>query len=368
MLRLPAWLITSDWHLRLGTEFAYRWKVINRVIKEAQEQDNIPYLLILGDLTDDKNNHSAELVNQIIKSLNLLLDTFERIVILRGNHDYEIGSIPFFDFLNSMDRIDFVTYPDVIYFEDGTKVAMLPSTGKEDREWIEWKPRIMECDFICMHHILNGVTAENGHKITGGLSSGLVKMLREFMKKGGIVYSGDIHKPQKWRGVYYVGAPHSVRYGDLYEPRYIVHGSTFDQNEEVLSVPFIQDVRKYTIHLGPFNPIGDLEEKNLAGFLLKKGDRVKLEVKLRSKDLPNWGKISEKLKEIVRISRAELKQVHLSIYRKDSEEADLERLRSLHYDPRRLIKEHLKKEGLDKDQYFYLYGEDMVFHAENEGS
>ena len=103
-------IITSDLHLTDRARDEYRWELFPWLI-ELVEETGSDEVLILGDLTDAKNNHSAELVNRMVKELTNLP---AHVYVLKGNHDYVDPDQPFFGFLNEIPGVRFVTHPEML--------------------------------------------------------------------------------------------------------------------------------------------------------------------------------------------------------------------------------------------------------------
>src|SRR5690242_16678391 len=110
-MQLPA-LIVSDLHHVESPSCEYRWSLWPWLAKTIQEE-RVKTLLVLGDLTDRKDNHSSELVNRIVRVIRDLQRDCPgiRIIILTGNHDWLKGGEEYFRFLNHLDNVTFVTRP-----------------------------------------------------------------------------------------------------------------------------------------------------------------------------------------------------------------------------------------------------------------
>ena len=109
-------IITTDLHLTNRERDAYRWDLFPWLEKKLATTDSTD-LVILGDLTDAKDGHSAALVNRITDTLaNLPV----QVTILKGNHDYIDEETPFFRFLNKLDNVHFIVQP----LENGVSSSM----------------------------------------------------------------------------------------------------------------------------------------------------------------------------------------------------------------------------------------------------
>lgn len=209
-------LIVTDLHLTDKEADEYRWQLFNWVAS-WYESSKDGRLVILGDLTDAKDHHSAKLVSRIIWNLNYLRDLGMEIFILKGNHDYIDPTLPFFGFLNLFQRIHYITDPEVKII-NGLSCLFLPHTRDPIGDWKRSQVvqhNSKKAKFVFMHQSVIGSVTSNGYKMLEGLQPNYFK--RFF----GRVISGDIHVPQKIGPVTYVGAPYSVRFNDHFAPRAI---------------------------------------------------------------------------------------------------------------------------------------------------
>lgn len=165
-------------------------------------KNNIGEIVILGDLTDDKDRHSAWLVNTIVMNLKSLAEKY-RVTILCGNHDYTDPRFPFFEFINAVEGITFLTLVERRELSDGT-AWFLPHTHDHMKEWqgCDWN----KADWIFAHNTFEGATGESGRKLKGIPTATFPNYAR--------VISGDIHLPQAFGPITYVGSPYSIDFGD----------------------------------------------------------------------------------------------------------------------------------------------------------
>src|SRR6266436_2974897 len=198
-------LLTADIHLSDNPRDAYRFELFTW-LRQQQETYKTDAIMILGDLTTEKNNHSAELVNKIVGGLRLLNPP---ILILKGNHDYIREDLPFFKFLNSIEGITFCTDPS--YIEE-YNIYMVPHQTSQAAFDTAFLKAPQGC-LLTMHATITGAISETGARLTG---------LTVPPNKARALYAGDIHKPQKNGQVTYIGAPFHIRHGDQYEPRVLL--------------------------------------------------------------------------------------------------------------------------------------------------
>src|SRR5260221_13512060 len=103
------WIATANLHLDDKPQHSYRWGVFDWLAKQKAGG-----FLILGDLTDEKDKHSATLVNRMVAGIEKLRDQGD-VYILMGNHDYIDPKYPFFDFLNHMEGVTYLREPSRIH-------------------------------------------------------------------------------------------------------------------------------------------------------------------------------------------------------------------------------------------------------------
>src|SRR5215831_20234111 len=108
-------LLVGDLHLTTAERDAYRWGVFGQLRKLIKEHAP-KHLVLLGDLTNEKDRHPGELVNRIVQEITALRGFTEMIVhIVRGNHDGVDPNWPYFAFLNQLDYVRFYTDPDTMF-------------------------------------------------------------------------------------------------------------------------------------------------------------------------------------------------------------------------------------------------------------
>jgi DNA repair exonuclease SbcCD nuclease subunit len=211
---MPA-LITSDWHLNDKVRDRYRhdWQKQLRTLIKHHDVDT---LLMLGDLTDEFDNHSAALVNDIVGHLTALTKLVDRVYIMRGNHDCVDPTTPFFKFVSAIPRVKWINSPTLDSIDGIGSVLFLPHTRNYETEWVAvWEEMPYDTvDLLCAHNTFAGTVSESGHDLGGIPPSAIPKHLR--------VVSGDIHKPQDVQHITYVGSPYTVDFGDNFDPRVLI--------------------------------------------------------------------------------------------------------------------------------------------------
>ena len=251
-------LVTADLHLNNNPRDQYRHAFMEKTLPAFLKKHDATELYILGDLTDEKDNHSAILVNKIVGHLRQLAQICP-IGILLGNHDYVDPDNPFFEFVKHIKNIVWVKQPKAV-----GKWWFLPHTTNYKHDWkgITFK----DCSLIFAHNTFAG--ANVGLRKIEGIPPETFKNVP--------VISGDIHVPQTFENITYVGAPYTIDFGDKYEPRVL---KIIGESVKSIAVPGVQK-RLVEIdcttgmnlhHEGPFNE-GDILKVRVA---LKEGEYAK---------------------------------------------------------------------------------------------
>ncbi len=273
-------LLISDLHFTNHQRDSYRWKLFSWLNETIPKYD-VKYLWVLGDITEEKDRHPAQLVNKVVDSL---LDTYRRtglstIYILRGNHDGLDPNTSYFKFLGKYPCIQFVETPAIITVSD-REVLMLPHTTSPKEAWKNVD--MHKADVILMHATVKGAISESGMQLDG-IPPGLLATAHKAK-----IYSGDIHTPQVVKfgrlGVEYVGAPYPVRFGDSFEPRAILLENMHTAHS--LPVPALQ---RKTITVTAL--------KHELPSDLRKGDQVKIRIRLNPSEYGDWAAIKKHMTE-----------------------------------------------------------------------
>ena len=263
-MQLPA-LLTADWHLTSNPATEYRWALIDWLNSQIKRH-GVKTLLILGDLTDNKDGHSAELVNRIVTSIKSL--KVESIKILTGNHDWLKRGHEFFRFLELLPNVEFITKPCEDQDHTGPSTYYLPYSKDPLKNW---KGLSFDCyDYVFMHQTVSGAIASNGNAMEGEELPDL--------SKAGTVWSGDIHVPQRIGPVTYVGSPYHVHFGDSFIPRCVL----LDRKGQETNLYF-KSIKRVVVK------VTSLRQLKRMGF--EAGDQVKLRVDLDEEDSHAWSRI-----------------------------------------------------------------------------
>jgi len=259
-------LITADLHLGDNPRDVYRHKFMEQ-LPALLKKHKATRLLVLGDLTEEKDRHSAWLVNKMVEYFFVLHQVCQ-VMILRGNHDYIDINNPFFRFLQCIEGIGWIDRP---YEADGC--LFLPHTTNWKRDWD--KLRFEGRDWIFAHNTFEGADVGHGRKLSG---------IPTNIFPDDNVISGDVHIPQKLGQVEYVGAPYTVDFGDDYEGRVLrltKHGVT--------SIPLTTPQKRLV-------EVSELKELTKVKHV-KQGDILKVRYFLAADQQPRWSEIQAAIRE-----------------------------------------------------------------------
>jgi predicted phosphodiesterase len=257
--------VVGDLHANNKPRDQYRLDWMRRFIK-WQEAWMPKQVILVGDLTDEKDRHSARLVNDVVDfvaDLALRSDVF----IVAGNHDYEDAPIPYFSFLSRLNGVRFITKPMVKVLGGVGQVLFLPHTRDYKRDW---KDVNFDVDYhwIVAHNTFAGATLDNGHKISGGIPTSIFKRNKN-------IIAGDVHTPQQSGPVTYIGAPYTIDFGDDYEPRLFL----IDDTRRVRELP----------SKGPQKRLIEIASpRQLSKVKVNRGDIVKVRLSVEMSHRDEW--------------------------------------------------------------------------------
>ncbi len=269
-------LLTGDLHLSENPREAYRFQFMEWLIAEVRRQSKIEYLIILGDLTDEKDRHAAALTNEICRYIHEL-SKMVTVIISKGNHDYLLADCPFFQFLSRIKNVHWVNDPRTMDL-DGIGALFLPHTRQYERDWAGWLNQ--RHDIIFAHNTFAGAM-DNGHELKGIPLSVFPKNAR--------VISGDIHTPQTIAlgtggSLIYVGAPYTIKFGDSHDGRVLL----LNTNMSMKSIPYHGPQKR----LFDIDTVGQLKKLEIT-----KGDLVKIRIALKSDQYDEWPKMRETIRD-----------------------------------------------------------------------
>ena len=261
-------LLVADLHISPYKRDAYRLEFLAKLGKLARKH-NADYIFILGDLTDQKDEHKSELVNAVVDCLVDVVAEDVGVVILKGNHDYKDPSSPYFGFLRNIEYVEYISEPTYM-----GRTLLLPHTSNYKRDWGKLKFN-KDLDRIYTHNTFKGATSESGQELDG--------IPLDAMPYRIPVYSGDVHKPQIMSNLTYVGAPYLIDFGDDFRPRCLL----------------VDDKYHKSIQLdGPQKRVIQMHSDSVsAGFAgkAKEGDIVRVELSMRPEDYSRWSELRERI-------------------------------------------------------------------------
>jgi hypothetical protein len=282
-------LITADLHLNPLERDKYRHDAqaeIRRLVKKL----HVRWVIILGDLTDEKDFHSATLVNRVVNHIYELKQLVEMVIVVMGNHDYtDIAQTPYFAFLHRLDGVVWVSKPtpgsqlptnsstdDKAFAKD----IFLPHSPDPERDWENIN--FEQYKYAFAHNTFAGAKGDNGQQLNGPSVSLFPKHLK--------VLSGDVHVPQTIGPVTYVGPPYRIDFGDNFVPRVMLQHPDGQIAPETMDGP-----RKYLVECKAGEPIAaatkDLMEE------LAPGDMLKVRVTLKEGQYADWGNIKDEIQQ-----------------------------------------------------------------------
>ncbi len=321
-MQLPA-LLVSDLHLTDAPETEYRWGLFPWV-NEVCKAEGVRTLLILGDLTDAKDNHSAELTNRIVEVMKKIPRSIS-VIILTGNHDWLKAGQEFFRFLNVLPNVRFITRPTEDEDVNGPTAFYLPYSKDPIKDWAPFD--FSHYEYLFMHQTVSGARSSNGQEMEGEALPPL---------NAGKVYSGDIHVPQVIRDVEYVGSPYHVHFGDDFIPRAVL----LDRNGKASDLHY-ETIRRITLK------VSSLRELRRAKF--RAGDQVKLRIELTEAEKHEWSRIRREALAILKEAEVVISGIELIVI-KSTRRISLEESRaSKHLTPADAVTRFVESEELGGD-------------------
>lgn len=271
-------IITADLHLTDNPRDAYRHEFMKKLATIVREK-KADGVVIIGDLTEEKDRHSAWLTNKVVDHMNAL---GVPLLFIRGNHDGVTADESFFAFLDRIPNMTWVDRPMTMesvgglwYSKLGKKKGLvLPHTRDYKEDWKKF--RLEDYRVIFAHNTFKGAHGGFGRELDG--------IPVEVMPEDAMVISGDVHIPQRLGPVRYVGAPYTVDFGDDYDARLFC---LYD-DMTLTSLRVSGNPQKRLVE---FKSLSDLRKRGN----LNKGDIVK--VKMHCEDYAKWGELREAVYE-----------------------------------------------------------------------
>lgn len=278
-------LVITDFHFTCNPLDFYRWEIFT-TLKNCIKEYDIHTLIILGDLCEDKDNHSYRLPNMFINQLEQLCSNLESVIILCGNHDYVDYNTPYFKFLDDKllgkAHIKFITKPVMLDNDLFVPHAYI------DFENIStyWK----FCDVLYLHHSFEGVLSRYDYKLHGLSETSLDNI------KFNRCYSGHIHHAQSYGKVEFIGAPYAIKYGDNNCGRCLIINQ-----DKYMYVPIKAAIQKHDVKI---NNIEALKEYDI-----KENDQVKVVFDLSLSNCFEYEEIKKYINDYIKAKKAILTSV-----------------------------------------------------------
>jgi Calcineurin-like phosphoesterase len=310
-------LITADVHLTDKPIDEYKWGLFPWILEQIGKH-KVDELLVLGDLTDGKDKHPARLVNRLIDSISRITDHCY-IIFLKGNHDYTDPKVPFFGFLEAIPHVGYVKQPEVRELSIG-KATFIPAGER----WGSF--RLHELPYCFTHVTFDRSESENGSLLPGVDP----RIVADY---SGMIYSGDIHVPQRiGKNIEYIGAPYHIRYGDKFDPRVLLIKNDGKTKDLEYPAP-----RKWVINI---HSVKDLNE--WTGKVWKK-DHVKVRCYLRRAELDKWREIKVGIKEFASKKNWVLGPMELLSVKQDTKKDSNKTESKVHVSDRELMLDYAKR-------------------------
>lgn len=317
-MKLP-FLLASDLHLTASPETDYRWGLFPWLAEQCVA-DKVKSLCLLGDLTDAKDYHPAQLSNRLVREVEKIKRVVENVYILMGNHDYLKGGHPYFKFLEVIPGVHVITEitEDTIF---GPAVCFLPHTKNPARDWAGRD--FSHFNYLFMHQTVSGAIASNGQEMEGERMPPL---------DAGKVYSGDIHVPQTIGPVEYVGSPYHVHFGDAFKPRCIV----IDRNQRAHDLHF-ETISRISIKASSLSDLRRLD--------VRPGDQLKVTLQLDQSEKHEWLRLRREVSEWATKREVILAGIKLEV-RKPRARLGLEARKHVQLQPAEILKSFVEADDL----------------------
>lgn len=262
-------LITGDLHLSINPRDDYRFAFMKKLRKIAK-LNKPEYIIIAGDLTEEKDRHPAILVNRVVDEINEFAQICP-VIIDQGNHDYKEEGHAFFEFTRRIPNVRWVSKPLIVHPD----ILVLPHTMDYKTDWAGLD--LADYPVIICHQTFANADIGFGRKLDG--------IPIEILPKRSRIFCGDIHVPQEFgKNLIYIGAPYHVDFGDNYKARII---SVLEDARNWLSVDVSHYPQKRAVH------IDDAGQPDPAEF--NTGDLLKITVDVA--DMGGWQPLKDQIKK-----------------------------------------------------------------------
>lgn len=269
-------VVTADIHLGANPRDAYRIKWCEG-LPALLEKEKADRLIILGDLTAEKDYHSAWLTNKVVTIVRACAKVCP-VYLLQGNHDYTKVDTPFFGFLDDGDSgVRWIR--DIKWMRlDGLGLCLFIPHQRKLEVWQTMPQLKREWDWVFAHATFEGAKSEQDTELTGAPTGAIL---------GHRVISGDVHVPQKYGPVTYVGSPYRINFGDTYMPRILLL-TRHSVNQRLCEGP-----RKVLLEVAGWEMLEGAADDGL----VKAGDIVKVRYEITAQDYDKWPSIRRKIEQ-----------------------------------------------------------------------
>lgn len=320
-------LMATDLHFSDRPRDVYRFGLFDFLKKQITKYE-ANLVLILGDITDQKDNHSSILVNEIVKGLSELAELVP-VIILKGNHDYLADpDSPFFNFLNHMKNIRFVTKPQTWITSEESKLLFLPHFESEDN-WMKFRLDTRP-DYAFIHQTVTGAISESGRRLDGF-------SLKPLKRLKCPVYGGDVHKPHTIGPVTYVGPPYHVKFGDDFIPRCLLLNEETGKTKNL----HYKCPRKWSIHIREPEALLELD-------YLQANDQVKISLELTKEEIVDYQNLKGKITDICKELELEVFGIELKLKKQTKLVSKDQKMEVKDKNPFTILENFSKREKLSK--------------------
>lgn len=270
-----ATLVSADWHLSTNPRDAYRIKWCEG-LPALLQKERAERLIILGDLTAEKDYHSAWLTNKVVAIIRACSEVCP-VYIDQGNHDYTKADVPFFGFLGGEDRVRWIKEITALKLKGLGRCLFIPHQRKLEA-WQNMPQLKEEWDWVFTHATFDGAKNEHGVALRGPSPT---------LMLGHKVVSGDVHEPQKDGPITYVGPPYRINFGDTYMPRILL------LTEHHMNQRNCEGPRKVLLEVSGWEMLEGATDDGLA----VAGDIVKVRYEVAAPDYDKWPAIRRKIEQ-----------------------------------------------------------------------
>jgi calcineurin-like phosphoesterase family protein len=322
------YVLLSDLHLDSNALGEYKWEWLHLFSIWLKNYGNVhrdkTTLIILGDITENKDRHTSQLVNRFIDHLNKWRASVSQIFILTGNHDGVDVVRPFFRFVTSVSKVAMVITPEMIDI-DGDRCLFLPNSKNPIESWEHVDFSNMK--YIFMHQAVNGAKTANDYDMTDALP------LDYFSKTRAMIFSGDIHVPQTLGNLTYVGSPYPIYFGDDFKGRFI------SINERSSKSTHLPSIRKLKLNISSVMELKKID--------IQEDDQLNIEYHLESAEQHRWVDIRDKIRSHINSAKATIVSLELIVPRSDISLKGMRRRLNHTTTDEEYIRSYSKKNKLD---------------------